>query len=137
MSDHADDHAGDPGRGPDRASLTMLFGLIVKLLLQHWNLATAEWADSAGRLGTAALFAVIAVLLGFVALILLFAGGALALALVMPLWAAFLAVGGAMILAAIVLLLLARAQSRRCTLVPHRALASLSRQASELGGDWR
>jgi hypothetical protein len=109
----------------------------VQLILQHVALAGAELAESSAGLGWATAFSIIAFLVGFVGLILLCAGGALALALVLPIWSAFLLVGGAILLAAGGLFLFARAQSRRCTLVPERALASLRQNLSDLGEQWR
>ena len=46
---------------------------------------------------------------------------------------AFLCVGGATLLAAGILLLLARARSRDCTIVPRRTLASLRKHLAEFG----
>jgi putative superfamily III holin-X len=109
----------------------------IQLTLQHFALAGAELAESGAGLGWAAALSIIAFLVGFVGLILLCAGGALALALVLPSWAAFLLVGGAILLAAGGLFLFARAQSRRCTLVPERAIASLRQNLSDLGEQWR
>jgi hypothetical protein len=54
------------------------------------------------------------------------------LAIVMPIWLAFLCVGGATMLAAGLLLVLARARSRGCTLVPRRTLESLRKHLAEL-----
>ncbi len=108
-------------------------GDFVRLILQHWVLARAELAAGGAALGSATLFVILALLLVGVALILLLAGAALALAIVLPIWVSFLCIGAATLAAAGLLLLLARARSRRCSLVPHRAIASLQTHLAELG----
>lgn len=123
-----DQTAGDP--------IAAVIGGLVRLLLQHWTLACAEIADSSAGLGMATLFILAALLTGFLAMALLLSGAALALAIVVPVWLAFLLVGGATMLAAGGFLLLARRQSRRCALVPHRALVSLRKNLTELAEQW-
>lgn len=108
-------------------------GELVRLILRHWTLAAAELAASGAELGAAAGLMIGALLLAFIAAMLILTGAALALAMVIPLWLAFLCVGGAALLAAGAMLMLARARSRDCTLVPRRTLASLRRHLSELG----
>jgi hypothetical protein len=128
-----------PGDAGSRAGATIgdtivvAIGELVRLILQHWSLAGAEWAATGARLGAAAGLTIGALVLAFIAAILILAGAALALAIVMPVWLAFLCVGGATLLAAGLLLLLARARSKDCTLVPRRTLASLRKHLAELG----
>jgi hypothetical protein len=116
-------------------SIVAIVGEFVRLIMRHWDLARAELADSGAGLGLAALYTLAALLVGILALTILLAGVALALATVLPLWAAFLLVGAATASGAIGLLLLARRQSRRCALLPHRAIASLQQNLSELAGE--
>jgi hypothetical protein len=128
-----------PGMADARTGATIgdtivaAIGELVRLVLRHWNLAGAELAASGAGLGVAAGLTVGALLLAFIAAMLILTGAALALAIVMPLWLAFLCVGGATLLAAGVLLMLARARTRECSLIPRRTLASLRRQIAELG----
>ena len=118
-------------------TLSVVAREFVQLMLQHLTLAGAELAESGAGGGWAIVTTAIALLVGFIGLILLLAGAALALAIVLPLWAAFLSVGAATLLTATGFFLFARAQSRRCTLVPQRALASLRQNLSDLGEQWR
>ncbi len=134
------DPAASAGGSAARASIgdraAAALGPLVRLILQHCALARAEFAASGAGLGAASLLAIVAVPLALIALTLLLVGAALALALVMPIWASFLCVGAATMAAAGLLLLLARARSRYCSLVPRRALASLRKQLAELGEQW-
>jgi hypothetical protein len=125
--------AGSRARATIADTIAAAIGELVQLILQHWSLAGAEWAATGARFGAAAGLTIGAVLLAFIAAILILAGAALALALVLPVWLAFLCVGGATLLAAGILLMLARARSRECTLVPRRTLASLRKHLAELG----
>lgn len=131
--------ASGPGgsRPIDAIGLSNTIGAVVtefaRLLAQHWALARAEMADSGAALGRTGLFTVAAIVIAFLGIAMLLAGAALSLAIVVPLWLAFLLVGAAALLIAAGLLLLARAQSRRCAAVPHRAIASLQKNLAELG----
>jgi hypothetical protein len=127
-----------PGAAGSRVRVTIgdtlaaAIGELVRLILQHFSLAGAELAASGAGLGTAAGLTIGALLLAFIGAILILAGAALALAIVMPIWLAFLCVGTATLLVAGLLLVLARARSRGCTLVPRRTLASLRKHLAEL-----
>jgi hypothetical protein len=142
MTDDGSDSA--PGRtsgaAGSRASATIgdsivaAIGELVRLILQHWSLAGAELTASGASAGAAAGLTIGALLLAFIAAILILTGAALALAIVMPMWLAFLCVGAATMLAAGLLLMRARARLRDCTLVPRRTLASLRKHLAELGG---
>jgi hypothetical protein len=127
-----------PGATGSRARTTIAdtlasaIGELVRLILQHCRLAGAELAASGTGLGAAAGLTIGALLLAVIGAILVLAGAALALAIVMPIWLAFLCVGGATLMAAGLFLVLARARSRGCTLVPRRTLASLRKHLAEL-----
>jgi hypothetical protein len=135
--------AGSESQSPPEADEFRTYGLsgaitaalaeFVRLLMQHWALAQAEMADGGASFALAALFTMAALLVALLGLTLMLAGAALALAVVVPVWLAFLLVGGATALAAGGLLLLARRQSRRSTLLPRRAMASLRRNIADLG----
>ena len=122
--------------GADGEPIAAIVGEFVRLIVRHWDLARAELADSGAGLGLAVLYTLAALLVGILALTIVVAGIALAVAIILPAWLAFLLVGGATGLAAVVLLLLARRQSRRCVLVPRRAIASLQQNLSDLAGEW-
>lgn len=122
---------------PSDIGLGSTIGLIVtelaRLIAQHWALARAEMAASGAALGRTGIFALGGVVTAFLGLAMVLSGAALALALVVPQWLAFLIVGAAVLLLAGGLGLLARAQSRRCAAMPHRAIASLQKNLAELG----
>lgn len=122
--------------GAGGESIAAIVGEFVRLIAQHWDLAQAELADSGAGIGRAILYALAALLVGIIALVILLAGVALALAIILPPWLAFLAVGAAAMLMTLGLLLMARRQSRRCAFLPRRAIASLRRNLSELAEEW-
>src|ERR1700693_460056 len=108
MTDNGSNPA--PGAAGPRARATIgdtiaaAIGELVRLILQHWSLAGAEWAATCARFGAAAGLTIGAVPLVFIAAVLILAGAARALAIVLPVWLAFLCVGGATLLAAGILL---------------------------------
>jgi hypothetical protein len=120
------------GRGAD--PISAVIGEFIGLMLQHGTLARAEMSGSAASFGLAVLFALAALLIGFLGLTLLLTGVALGLAEIVPPWAAFLLVGTAVVLAAGALWWLSRARLRRCTLLPRRAITSLRDQLVYLAG---
>src|SRR5712692_3269496 len=65
-------------------TIAAAIGELVRLILQHWSLAGAEWAATGAQLGAAAGLTIGAVLLAFIAAIFILAGAALALAIVLP-----------------------------------------------------
>jgi hypothetical protein len=93
-------HVGD--------AVAAAIGEFVRLVLQHWKLAGAEWADSSAGFAAAALLTTAALLVGFIALMLLLTGAALTLALIVPIWLSFLAVGATVMAAAGALFIIAR-----------------------------
>ena len=115
-------------------AIAAAIGQFVRLVLQHWRLAEAEWADSSAGFAAATLLTTAALLVGFIALMLLLTGAALTLALVVPIWLSFLAVGTTTMAAAGALFIIARIQSKRCILIPRRTLASLHKQLDAIGG---
>jgi uncharacterized membrane protein YqjE len=123
----------EPGADvPGVKSTAAVIAETVRLLLQHWALARAELADSRANLGLAVLLVVAALLTAVFGMVLLLTGVALGIAIFMPAWAAFLSVCAATVLLAGILLLWARTCSRRFSLIPRRAVASLQKDAAEL-----
>jgi uncharacterized membrane protein YqjE len=117
--------------------IAALFRELLRLILQHVTLAGAELAESGAALGMASVLAIAALMTGFAAIMLLLVAAALALAVTIPIWLAFFLVAAGALLGAAGLWLLARAYARRCSLVPHRAVASLHRQLTEIGEQLR
>ncbi|MEJ5914067.1 phage holin family protein [Pseudokineococcus sp. 1T1Z-3] len=106
---------------------------VTALVRSEVALAKAELKDDvkAGGVG-AGLFGG-AAFLGLVAFLFLLVGGALALALVLPEWAAFLVVGGALLLLAGVLALVGKASLSKVS-KPERTIATAQESVQALKG---
>lgn len=96
-------------------------------------LAKAELADDAKAAGIGAGLFAGAALFGFFALMLLLVGAALALALVLPEWAAFLVVGGVLVLLAGVLALVGKGRISKVK-APERTIATAKSSVQALKG---
>ena len=120
---------------PNDAPLTTLLRELVieiaELIRQELRLARAETAEKLGRAQHAMIALAAGLLLAFCALLILLQALVVALAEVMPPWAASLLVGGAVAVAAFVLLRHAQKAMSPANLVPERTLDSL-RQDREM-----
>ncbi len=101
-----------------------------RLVRQEIALAKAELIDCVTRLGTGAVFVAAGAAILFAALLALGAASILALALVLPAWAGALAVGGALLLAGLGLVLKGRHDMAARGLLPQRTLKTLREDAA-------
>jgi Putative Actinobacterial Holin-X, holin superfamily III len=104
----------------------------IRLFFQHVALARAEIAEGIGNMSLAGALSAGAGFVALLAIMFLLVGAALALALIVPAWAAFTLVGALLLAAGAILALLARQRFARAKLVPRRSLASLRENASRL-----
>ena len=101
-----------------------------RLVRQEIALARAELMERVARLGTGAVFVAVGGGILFAALLAFGAAAILALALVLPAWAAALVVGGAAFLIGLVLVLKGRRDMAARSLVPQRTLKTLREDAA-------
>ena len=96
-----------------------------RLVRQEMALARAEIVDKFGELGIGAGLVAVAGALAFAGLLYLMAAAMIGLAMVVPLWAAALIVGGVALLIAGALAMVGRAKMRANNLVPARTIKTL------------
>ena len=96
-----------------------------RLVRQEMALARAEIVDKFAELGIGAGLVAVAGALAFAGLLYLMAAAMIGLAMVVPLWAAALIVGGVALLIAGALAMVGRAKMRANDLVPTRTIKTL------------
>jgi uncharacterized membrane protein YqjE len=99
------------------------------LLRGEVNLARAELEEKATRIGHAGIWLMAGGLLAFSGLIILLQGIATALAISLPPWAAFVIVGGVVVVVGAILARLGAGMMSAASLAPDRTAENLSRDA--------
>lgn len=119
-----------PAEGPD---LGVLFGELreeSRLLIRHEiDLAKAEISEARGHLLTGVIGFAAAAVLALLAVVLLSLAAAWGLDEVWPTWLAFLAVGGAWVVLALVAVLVGRGAFSRFDPIPRRTIQTLKEDA--------
>jgi len=109
--------------------LSELAGDFSLLVRQELALARAEVFGKFGQLRMGAVLLAASALIAFAGLLGVMGAGAAALAMVLPVWAAALIVGGGVLLTAGILGAIGASRMRADSLVPQRAVRSLRRDA--------
>ena len=128
----------DAPRGPRKRSLFSLIGdipgLLADLLRQEIELLKAELANKAKQAGVGIGLIVVAGAFAVSAVAVFTAAGILALALVLPPWAAALIVGGVLLAAAAILIAAGVAQLKKSSTAPSESMASIKKDVSAIKG---
>ncbi len=128
----------DAPRGPRKRSLFSLIGdipgLLADLLRQEIELLKAELANKAKQAGVGIGLIVVAGAFAVSAVAVFTAAGILALALVLPPWAAALIVGGVLLAAAAILIAAGVAQLKKSSTAPSESMESLKKDVSAIKG---
>ncbi|MBW1603335.1 phage holin family protein [Streptomyces sp. JJ66] len=126
----ADGHQASVGELVERASQQLS-----ELVRREMRLAQAELAQKGKRAGLGGGMFGGAAVVGFLALQALVAGAIAALALVLPVWASALIIGGVLLLITGVLALLGRMELRQATPVaPQQAIGGVKADIQEIKG---
>ncbi len=128
----------DAPRGPRKRSLFSLIGdipgLLADLLRQEIELLKAELANKAKQAGVGIGLIVVAGAFAVSAVAVFTAAGILALALVLPPWAAALIVGGVLLAAAAILIAAGVAQLKKSSTAPSESMESIKKDVSAIKG---
>ncbi len=128
----------DAPRGPRKRSLFALIGdlpgLLADLVRQEIELLKAELANKAKQAGVGIGLIIVAGGFAVSAVGVFTAAGILALAQVLPPWAAALIVGGVLLAGAAILIAAGVAQLKKSSTAPSESMASIKKDVSAIKG---